>query len=250
MELRPLLAAADRAPPADFDLRRHPDQAADSVLPPVRRLLTELAAGLDTRAKLLRGSPPSPREPERQRHYLRLLEQAVMLRRLPPELAAAYRAACRAENVQYLRQTESAAGSSPKLLIWAHNAQVAKSTGTERPLGQWLRATYGTGYFALGLALGQGRYAAENSNGLFAPVALETAANDAYEAWLRTGPPAFLLGLNQLELLDANGWLFQQQLLRDAGPRATAHQFGLHDLRGEFDAVVFLRESTVARPLP
>jgi erythromycin esterase-like protein len=178
------------------------------------------------------------------------VEQGATLRRLPPDFADNYRAACLAENVQYLSQHEGPAGGSPKLVVWAHNQQIANSAGAEHSLGQWLRATHGTNYFALGLALGQGQHTSENASGQRVATPLETAPPGSYEAWLRTGPPAFLVGLTKLELGAANAWIFQQQLLRDASTRTVRHQFGLHDLRGEFDAVVFLRDSTPAHFLP
>ncbi|MGI4737411.1 MAG: erythromycin esterase family protein [Janthinobacterium lividum] len=249
-QLRQLLAATTHPTDASLDLRLHPDQAQDSLLPQVRRLTAELAAGLDTRAKVQSGSPPSLRTLARQRYYLRLVEQGATLRRLPPDFADNYRAACLAENVQYLSQHEGPAGGSPKLVIWAHNQQIANSAGAEHSLGQWLRATHGTNYFALGLALGQGQYTSENANDQRVATPLETAPPGSYEAWLRTGPPAFLVGLTKLELGAANAWIFQQQLLRDVSTLTVRHQFGLHDLRGEFDAVVFLRDSTPAHFLP
>jgi erythromycin esterase-like protein len=249
-QLRLLLTAATHLTDAALDLRLHPDQAQDSLLPQVRRLTAELADGFDTRAKLRSGTPPNMQALARQRYYLRLVEQGATLRRLPPDFADNYRAACLAENVQYVSQHEGPAGTLPRLVIWAHNQQIANSAGAEHSLGQWLRATYSTSYFALGLALGQGQYTSESVSGQRAATPLETAPPGSYEAWLRTGSPAFLVGLTKLELSAANAWLFQQQLLRDASTRAVRHQFGLHDLRGEFDAAVFLRDSTPAHFLP
>jgi erythromycin esterase-like protein len=250
-QLAPLLAATIHPNGTDLDLRHHPDQATDSLLPAVRRLLAELAAGLDTRAKLSLGNSPSLRELARQRHYLRLVEQGATLRRLPLEYTTNYRAACLAEHVQYLSQQAGSGGGPAKLLLWGSNTLVASSAGPgERPLGQWLRATYGAGYVALAVAVGQGSYATRAASSRLAPTPLAPAPAGSYEAWLRTGPPAFLLNLTKLELTDVSAWLFQQQLLREASWRATPYQFGLHSLRSEFDAVVFLRDSTPAISLP
>ncbi|QKG58180.1 erythromycin esterase family protein [Hymenobacter sp. BRD128] len=148
--------------------------------------------------------------------------------------------------MQFLSQNDGPA----RLVLWVSNTQAATSNGAEHCLGQWLRATYGGGYVGLGLALGQGSYAAENPAGQWVATPLETPPPGSYEAWLRTGLPAFFLSLHKLELTEANAWLFQQQLLRDAGSRQTRHQFGLHDLRGAFDGLVFLRDSTPAHFLP
>lgn len=249
-QLAPLLAATAHPSGAALDLRRHPDQAQDSLLPAVRRLLAELATGLDTRAKLGMGSL-NLQLLDRQRHYLRLVEQGATLHRLPPDDAPNYREACLAENVQYLSQHEGPGGGPARLLLWGSNALLGNSRAPyHQALGQWLHATYGAGYVALGLALGQGSYATRSPSGQLAPTPLAAAPTGAYEAWLRTGPPAFYMGLNKLELQDANAWLFQQQLLRDADWRATPYPFKLHNLRNEFDAVLFLRDSTPARPVP
>lgn len=246
-QLAPLLAATAHPSGTSLDLRRHPDLATDSLLPAVRRLLAELAAGLDTRAKLGSAQSSNLRELARQRYYLRLLDQGATLRRLPPDNAAAYRAACLAENVQYLSQSEGAA----KLIIWNSTTSIAKAGDPgERLLGQWLRTTYGAGYVALALVVGQGSYAAQAASGRLAPTPLAPALPGTYEAWLRTGPPASLLSLAKLDLTDANAWLFQQQLLREAGERATPHQFKLRNLRSDFDAVLFIRDSTPAQLLP
>ena len=249
-QLAPLLAATAHPSGASLDLRRHPDQAQDSLLPAVRRLLAELAAGLDTRTKLGVG-PLNLQLLDRQRHYLRLVEQGATQLRLPPDDAPNYREACLAENVQYLSRHEGPGGGPAKVLLWGANALLANSlTPYRHALGQWLHATYGTGYVALALAVGQGTYATRPASGQLAATPLAPAPVGAYEAWLRTGPLAFYLGLSKLELQDANAWLFQQQLLRDADWRATPYPFKLHSLRSEFDAVFFLRDSTPARPVP
>lgn len=249
-QLAPLLAATAHPSGASLDLRRHPDQAQDSLLPAVRRLLAELATGLDTRAKLGSGSL-NLQLLDRQRHYLRLVEQGATLHRLPPDEAPNYREACLAENVQYLSQHEGPGGGPAKLLLWGSNALLGNNIVPYRhALGQWLRATYGAGYVVLGLAVGQGSYATRSPSGQLADTPLAPAPTGAYEAWLHTGPAAFYLPLNKLELQDANGWLFQQQLLRDADWRATPYPFKLHNLRNEVDAVLFLRDSTPVRPVP
>ena len=248
--MAPLLAATARPSGASLDLRHHPDQAQDSLLPAVRRLLAELATGLDTRTKLGSGSL-NLQVLDRQQHYLRLVEQGATLHRLPPDDAPNYREACLAENVQYLSQHEGPGGGPAKLLLWGSNALLGNSiTPYRHALGQWLHATYGAGYVALALAVGQGSYATRSAGGQLAATPLAPPPTGAYETWLRTGSPAFYLGLNKVDLQDANAWLFQQQLLRDADWRATAYPFKLHSLRSDFDAVLFLRDSTPVQPLP
>jgi len=249
-QLTQLLAAYPHPAADDPDLRFQPHQPQDSLLAPLRRVLAELGTGLDTRAKL-RGRPASLAQLAHQRYYLRLVEQGATWRRLSFGLAFNYRQACLAENAQYLSQAEGPAGAPARLVLWASNTAVAKALSLEEhPMGEWLRATLGAGYAALGLALGQGSYAALGPAGRWAPAPLATPGPGTYEAWLRTGPPASWLSLGRLELTDEDAWLFQSQLLRDIGRPTTRNQFMLHGLRSEFDTVVFLRESTPAKFLP
>lgn len=245
-----LLATYPHPAPDDPDLR-HPDQPQDSLLAPLHRLLAELATGLDTRAKL-RARPVSLAELARQHYYLRLVAQGATWRRLAGGLAFNYYQACLAENAQYVSQTVGPGGAAAKLLIWASNSAVAKAlTLEERPMGEWLRATLGPGYAALGLVLGQGRFAALGPAGQWASTPLAPAPTGTYEAWLRTAPgPAAWLAPARPELTDDNAWLFQQQLLREVGYRAAHNEFMLHSLRSEFDVVVFWRDSTPAHFLP
>ncbi len=231
------------------DLDR-PDQPQDSLLAPLHRLLAELATGLDTRAKL--GRPTSLAGLARQRYYLRLIAQGATWQRLAGAVAENYRQACLADNACYLSQPESSTTAPTKLLLWANNSTVAKAlTPEERPMGEWLRATFGPAYVALGVALGQGQFAALKPTGQWASAPLTTAPTGTYEAWLRTAPgPASWLAPGRQELGDDNTWLFQPQLLREVGYRVVRNEFMLHYLRSEFDVLVFLRDSTPARLLP
>ena len=248
-QLASLLAAHPGAASADPDLRQ-PDQPHDSLLAPLHRLLGELATGLDARAKL-RGRPVSLALLASQRYYLRLVEQGATLRRLSFGYAYNYRQACLADNAHYLSQVGGPGGTPARLVLWASNSTVANAlTKEERPMGEWLRATLGPGYRALGLALGQGSFAALGATGQWGPAPLASPPPGTYEAWLRTGPAASWLALSQLELTDDNAWLFQQQLLREVGYRAARNEFMLHNLRHEFDAVVFLRAATPVHFLP
>jgi erythromycin esterase len=243
-QLAQLLASHRQPAVEELDVRLSPDQPRDSLLAPLRRLLAELAAGFDTRAKL--GQPTGLQLLARQRYYLRLVDQGATWRRLDLGTAENYRQACMAENAHYLSQQ-----AGGKFLLWANNRSVAKFLSPdERPMGEWLRATLGASYLALGVVLGQGRFAARNPAGQWAPATLAAVRPGSYEAWLRTGPPTFWLGLTKLELMEDNAWLFQSQLLHDLGYADAHNHFMLHSLRGEFDAVLFIRDSTPAPLLP
>lgn len=247
-ELAAALTQMARPGGADFDVRRHPDQPADPLLQTVRRLVGALRAGLDTRAKLGPGAVDMPLLAT-QLHYLHLLEQGATFRRLPLGGGGEYRDACLAENVAWLRQN-GAVGSPAKLVVWAHNAHVATANEPpQRPMGQWLRSGFGKGYFALGFAFGQGTYSAESGAGSFYEATAQAAPTGAYEAWFQTVGGSFLLDLRRPVLAEDNAWLFQQQLFRDVGIQEQPRNFRLHDLRSEFDALLYLKTSAPARHL-
>ena len=86
-------------------------------------------------------------------------------RRIPaPDTASYYRQACLAENAWTLSQQE--AGSAARLVLWANNSTVAHGG---RSTGDWLRATLGSGYRALGTVLGQGQVSAQTAAGRWEP---------------------------------------------------------------------------------
>ena len=251
-ELTTTVAALPAGGGADFDPFQHPDQPADARLQTLRRLLNELRAGLDTRAKLVR--QPGELTPAAQTgflHNLRLLEQGATFRCLPLKLGADYRDACMAENVAWLSQNLSPNpnGAPTKLAMWAHNAHVAISAQGQRPMGEWLKTSFGAGYLALGFAFGQGSYTAEGGGRMYTASA-QPATPGTYEAWFQAANvPAFVLDMRRLELTDDNAWLFQQQRFRDIGIQESSRNFRPHELRSEFDAVLFQRISTPAQHL-
>ena len=233
----------------NVDLFQGPHQPDDARLQTLLRLTRELRTGLDTRFKLVRNPDWSARQQARFLFELRRLEQGATFRRLPLRQGGNYRDACMAENVLWLSQNLGPNGTPIKLAVWAHNAHVATSAQGQRPLGEWLRASFGPAYMSLGFAFGQGSYAAEGG-GKFYAVAAQPAPAGAYEAWFQaTKLPAFVLDMRRLELSDDNAWLFQQQQFRDIGIREEPQNFSSHDLSSEFDAVLFLRESRAAQHL-
>lgn len=251
--LRELVAALAQIPrsgggPA-FDLFQAPHQPDDARLQALLRLTRELRTGLDIRFKLVRNPDWTARQQARFLFELRRLEQGATFRRLPLRQGGDYRDACMAENVLWLSQNLSLNGSPAKLAVWAHNAHVALSAQSQRPLGEWLRGSFGPAYLAVGFAFGQGSYAAEGG-GRFRSVPAQPAPAGTYEAWFQaTKLPAFVLDMRRLELHDDNAWLFQQQQFRDIGIQEAVQDFASHELRSEFDAVLFLRESQAAQHL-
>lgn len=219
-------------------------EAEVPALHDVRRLTGEVRVYQEWRSRLVRSGETDLLRLADQAQQLRLLEQYATFATLPLELAGAYRDACMAENVTWL------AGRAPggKLVVWAHNAHVA-GQGAERPLGQWLRATYGTAYVALGLTFAQGEYLAEGATGFYAARA-QPAGPGTYEAYFRaTNAPGLVLDLRPLQLQPATAWLFRNLRLRDIGIRENTQNFLPHNVRQEFDALIYWQNASAARQL-
>lgn len=251
--LRELTAALAQIPRSGggpkIDLFQTPHQPDDARLQTLLRLIRELRTGLETRFKLVRTPDWTARQQARFLFELRRLEQGATFRRLPLRQGGDYRDACMAENVSWLSQHLGLNGTPAKLGVWAHNAHVATSAQSQHPLGEWLRDSFGPFYLSLGFAFGQGSYAAAGGR-TFHSVAAQPAPAGSYEAWFQaTKLPAFVLDMRRLELNDDNAWLFQQQQFRDIGIQEAAQNFASHELRREFDAVLFLQESKAAQHL-
>ena len=229
-----------------FDLFLNPSQANDPLLQPVLRLVGELRTGLDTRTKLVPPDAATLTAQVTYLHELRLLEQGAVFRRLPLARGAAYRDACLAENVAWLQQQMGSDATPAKLVVWAHNAHVATSDKYQHPMGEWLKKRFGPAYLAVGLAFGQGTYAAE-AGGKFYPAQAQPARAGSYEAWFQaSGVPAFALDLRRIAPGKDADWLLQQQLLRDIGIQEAPRNFALHEVAKEFDVLMYRQQSVAA----
>jgi erythromycin esterase-like protein len=251
-QLRALATRLGRLPAtgggAAFDLFRQSNQPADTLLQALLRGIGALRTGLDTRAKLTPGAA-SPLDLPAYLHELRVLEQGILFRRQPLKQASDYRDACLAENVEWLSRSLDPRGGAAKVVFWAHNAHVATAVALQHPAGEWLKARFGPAYLAIGLAFGQGSYAAE-AGGKFYVAQAQPARAGTYEAWFQAvGPGAYLLDIRPLKISPPSAWLFEQQLFRDIGIQEAPRNFTRHQLPKEFDAVLFLPRSVPAQHL-
>ncbi|MET4107482.1 erythromycin esterase family protein [Hymenobacter sp. UYP22] len=182
-----------------------------------------------------------------QRQLLLLLEQFAGLHTLDSDLTTTYRANTLAENIYWLHQ-QAADG---RLAVLAHNSVLAATNGT----GQRLRATYGPDYVALGMAFGAGNFRtairAENGTAGFRPAVAAAAEPGSYEYYFQAARlPLSYLNLRTAGLAPGTQWLHQNLLFRDVGYALPSMQFLRHDVRREFDAVLFLPTTTALQSLP
>ncbi|WP_426492488.1 erythromycin esterase family protein [Hymenobacter sp. 102] len=240
-QLQALGQLLQQLPAAGIRLNPFTDPAATDVrLTAARTALQQLRTALGEQNRL--HTDLTLPDEAAQRYALQLLEQFVGLTTLDAELAGGYRANLLAENVYWVQQ--QAAGQ--RLLLLAHNAALAATTGT----GQRLRAAYGPAYVAVATTFGAGRIRAE-APGAGATVAAAPPAPGSYEAFFQAGNmPGSFLNLRTVTLGAGTQWLHQNLLLRDAAWPLPPTQFLRHDLRREFDAVLYLPATTPAAALP
>lgn len=213
----------------------------DARLTAARATLQQIHSALEEQNRL-GGSLLLP-EVALQRQLLVLLEQFTGQHTLDPDLTATYRANALAENIHWLHQQ----AHGGMLAVLAHNNLLAATNGT----GQRLRATYGPDYVALGTAFSTGSFRTENVGASFRTAVAPAAEPGSYEYYFQAARlPLSYLNLRTADLSAGTQWLYQNLLLRDVGYMLPLTQFLRHDLRREFDAVLFLPTTTALQMLP
>jgi erythromycin esterase-like protein len=152
------------------------------------------------------------------------------------------RDAAMAENIAWILEQNPNA----KIVLWAHNGHVAKQVFA---MGKHLDHRFGKRHLAIGFATSRGEYQAIGKQGL-GNHKLQPAPDDSYEAaFERTGLPRFFLDLRQTAGASDAAWLAGPHSFRSIGALAMDQQFGPAALPSLFDAVIYIEESSAARPL-
>ena len=152
------------------------------------------------------------------------------------------RDAAMAENVAWILEQNPDA----KIVLWAHNGHVAKQLFA---MGNHLDQRFGKRHLAIGFATSRGEYQAIGKQGL-SNHRLQAAPPDSYEAaFERTGLPRFLLDLRPATTAADAAWLAKPHPFRSVGALAMDQQFGPASLPMLFDAIIFLEQTSAARPL-
>lgn len=152
-----------------------------------------------------------------------------------------------ARNVQWLLDQNPDA----KMMIWAHNGHVATRDGW---MGSHLNDAYGDDYLAIAFSFYEGEYramapGADHPDAHAAGPALDGSIDALLD---RIGPERLFLDLRGAERSPASSWLAQPRPFRSIGAAAVPDSAAYAPIvaTDDFDALIFIRESTAAEPAP
>ena len=140
-----------------------------------------------------------------------------------------------------------------RAVVWAHNGHVARDPGW---MGNFLSQTFGAAYLPIGFATYAGTYTAmkehqqDTRNRVMAEVeAFPAPPGSVEEALHRVGFPGFALDLRQATATPEGSWLTVPRAFRSIGGLATDYGFYPTFVARQFDALVFIDQTTAARRL-
>ena len=230
LEIEPVLTALEQA----FSLTSVPEPLTTEQIEDVADIATELA--------------------ERRDHYAvtaddQTVDRALQFARIAAQAAGlmggnvAFRDAAMAENVEWLLEQYP----GEKMVIWAHNGHVAESDGW---MGGQLDDALGDDYFSVAFSFYEGEYRAVNTEtGTVAVNTAEPALDGSVDGVFNSvGPERLFLDLREVAGTPAETWLAEERLFRSIGALAVpaSASFAPTNLSEDFDAVIFIRESTAS----
>ena len=164
-----------------------------------------------------------------------------------------------AENVRWLVEE---AFPGQKIVVWAHNSHIGTDIGCDQKnLGNHLRDRYGDQMVTIGFATHHGAVRARRSveegtkPGPLGAMPLAPASGSSVEALFQElGMPRFILDLRGLPKDGAaSAWLAETRSHRIIGavydPEEDAQYYAQMRLSEMYDSIVFISESTAAKPL-
>lgn len=155
-----------------------------------------------------------------------------------------------AENVAWIH--DHAAGSQPKMLVWAHDMHIANDTryGSQdgKNLGGELRARYQKDYFAIGTTLYRGTFRSYSYPSSTIQTITPPAPHSYNAALGQVGLPLYMLDLDRLPPGPLKDWAHQPAMLINYGlggeDLSTSQR-----LSQSFDIIIHIQNTTPSRPL-
>ncbi|QKZ14074.1 erythromycin esterase family protein [Spirosoma sp. KUDC1026] len=236
-------------------VRSDTSSAAQYALRQAQDSYSKLSDSLDS----LRSTEPADRdEYEQLRAYAHVLTQYAEFYGQPDSAGIAPRDRYMADNCRRLIEREPA---GTRFVIWGHNGHVA--TGGNRlfrPLGAYLRAFYGSAYYALGTSFNQGTFlarevpTADSSRQWLRPFPANTAPEQSVDGYLaRTGLKTFIVDFRSMPRNTyGENWLTEPLPMRSIGsvyrPGFAQAYFQPIRLIERFDGLLFVDTIGQARP--
>lgn len=134
-----------------------------------------------------------------------------------------------------------------KIVLWAHNGHIAKQP---MAMGSYLDETFGSKHLAIGFATGSGEYQAMGNGGLGVHPLKAPPAGSVESLFGQAGIPRFLIDLRRTASDPAAAsWFGQPRPFRSIGAVAVDSQFYPMNLPKVFDALIYLDQTSRARPI-
>jgi erythromycin esterase len=194
---------------------------------------------------------------DEMRHDLTVLEQAVAMYDVE-EQGGGYDARDRAmaDNVDWILAHEP---RGTRIVLWAHNAHVARRDDSTVNMGSHLAGRHGKNYVVFGFVFARGEFQAIDwtqgqgvPGGLKAHTLGAPPESDVSVPFARTGRPILVADLRRAPKGVVADWLAAPHPMRELGAvfASEAAITGTVTLAERFDAVIFVDTTTRARPLP
>ncbi len=160
-----------------------------------------------------------------------------------------------AENVGWVLDQE---GKSSKVVLWAHNGHVGLEMPPFANMGRHLRAKYGAKYRVLGFVFAEGGFQARGTAGAPGGTGVQPftvgppADTYASAAFTLAGQNLCVLDLRKAPPGPVADWFHASHLVRDIGAAFSGEEnmASPHSLAQRYEAVIFVRKTTAARPNP
>ncbi len=178
---------------------------------------------------------------------VRLLKQSIIYESLQGAQSRHYRDSVMARNLRWIRETNR----DSRIILWGHNGHIKK---TGRSMGHYISENYGSDYYTIGFALGNGTFNAVGVNDrgindrIFKEHQLESPVLNSYESFfINSASPTWFLDLNLKQRNASNEWLFKKLKFRFVGAGATHYQFDYTNLTDDFDGLIYINSSTATK---
>jgi len=156
-----------------------------------------------------------------------------------------------ADNVDWLLDPDN----PEKIVLWAHNHHVARSLRSHATMGKLLAERHGPAYVNIGFGWSEGAFQVRDARQSGSPITAVTLPppfhRDGSTVFVRAGCERCLLDLRDLPPGDIAAWFAGPHIVREPGAAFEAeHRITeVQQLSRQYDAYVFIRESTPTHPL-